>query len=283
MSDNPISESRERVLAVAQAEGYSALQVARWRRAGLLCPAITLRLGHGKGTRTVYPAGTEDQLRALCRFRKTERRIPFLAWQLFLAGYAVPMTYVQSILQTVVDQWESGLRLVLDPAGQDLSDAAWDFMDTASRARISRKTFRQARKLVGTVRIDTLVHILLEVAGGVFPGYRDADDQKILEAGLGLARARTDRLTGAGPWLGDDSGQTLVSLSETLGRYPFSTALSGMSDDDVRRIRDEGALFFSAMATFIPFVEELLAAAHLGYIWSGYFLVRRDHGGRLYS
>src|SRR4051794_10458729 len=139
MNENNSGESAEDILAIAQTYGYRSTQVARWRRAGLLPSPSQQHLGRGKGTRTVYPHGTAKHIHALCRIRAHERRIGYMAWHLWWAGYEVRMTHIRTILIATAALWERGLREVIDPATGELSNVAWNYMDSTATVHLPNR------------------------------------------------------------------------------------------------------------------------------------------------
>src|SRR5438445_768462 len=80
MSDGVAAERADDLIALAKASGFhvTKTQLARWHRAGLLPrPVRRQGLGRGKGTISIYPAGTGTQLLALLVIRTRERGLGF--------------------------------------------------------------------------------------------------------------------------------------------------------------------------------------------------------------
>jgi hypothetical protein len=95
-----VAEAGSDALAYAASLGYevSVAQLARWRRAGLLPRPRQQSLGRGRGTASVYPAGTTAQLVALCQMRAEERRLDRLAFWLWWDGFAVDLAVIRDVL-----------------------------------------------------------------------------------------------------------------------------------------------------------------------------------------
>src|SRR5450432_4764844 len=93
-------ETNEALLTLARQYGYmvSPTQLVRWHRAGLLPRPRQLPLKGTRGTYSLYPSGTSEQLLLLCEFRTTERRFSHLAWQLWLVGYPVDLHLIRAQL-----------------------------------------------------------------------------------------------------------------------------------------------------------------------------------------
>ena len=103
------------LIARAAEAGFevSPTQLARWHRHGLLPRPWQQPLGKGKGTETVYPAGTGDQLLALCEFRKQTRLLGRVGWHLWWHGFPVDCSHWKPLLQDAARTWDravSGLR-----------------------------------------------------------------------------------------------------------------------------------------------------------------------------
>src|SRR6185312_3198062 len=75
--------------ATAAAHHVSETQLARWHRAGLLSRPRRRSLGRGRGTQTLYRAGTGDQLLALCEIHKRHKKLETVGWQLWWRGFPV--------------------------------------------------------------------------------------------------------------------------------------------------------------------------------------------------
>src|SRR5260370_42014632 len=79
MSDLTIhGETAETLITSMQAHGFTVTrpELARWHRAGLLPRPERHSLGRGRGMISIYPHGTADQLLALCRINRSEKRLP---------------------------------------------------------------------------------------------------------------------------------------------------------------------------------------------------------------
>jgi len=123
-------ETTEEVLAAAVAAGYSVsrAQLVRWHRVGLLPRPSTTGLGQGRGTMTLYAAGTSRQLVALCEIRKRYRRLDDAGWLLWWQGYEVPDRLVTGYLQKAVSRYVDSWTKALTPEGTptDLMDCGRD-------------------------------------------------------------------------------------------------------------------------------------------------------------
>ncbi len=105
-------ESRDDLIEAAASLGYAITpaQVARWHRAGLLPRPAQRSLGRGRGTETVYPAGTSVQLVALCQMKDEERRLDRLAFRLWWDGFPVDPEVIKEFLKVVAGPMEDKVR-----------------------------------------------------------------------------------------------------------------------------------------------------------------------------
>jgi hypothetical protein len=262
------TESADDVIAGLAIRGRSVTrtQLARWHRAGYVPEPIQRHQAGVRGSVSWYPTGTHAQLAAFCALHSRERNLPVVAWRMWWMGYRVPTGHARTLLSEVVTDWHrdiARLRELINASAEsdEGAEALEQLLETAKVARTTRKFFRQARQRLGRERFVTFVRILLEVVTGTFEGYTvdsvtwsDTEEREIVETGMGLQRARTDRILDVQPWLPQGIGETLTTLSRQLRDHPFGEDLEAATDAELASARDELravlALFegFSAMA-----------------------------------
>lgn len=242
-------EARDELLGLAAAAGFdvSATQLARWHRAGLLPQPKQRSLGRGRGTETIYPPGTGDQLLALCEQLRRDRRLTVATWALWWAGFPVPMTAVRRVLNEAAARFDvasTQLGSLIDHprARRSITDVA----DEMALGRTDAKSLRQARKRTGRSAYSTVARVVLEIAAGRFTGFEmdvagDAtnSDAKVVERGLGLERARSDALADAEPWLSGPLDESLADVSDLVRAHPFAEVVAGADDAELVIRRDE--------------------------------------------
>jgi hypothetical protein len=261
-------ETQAEVLGAAEAAGFtvSAAQLGRRQRAGLISsPAQRSRgPGGGRGTITVYPPGSGDRLVALCRRGRRHRSFADLAWSLWWDGCELAsLDPIRDRLRAVAAGFDEERRRLVGPDGA-LTDAAEDALDDIGDARLNR-TLRWSRRRVGAADFDLFVLALLKVFSGADGDLGD-EDLRLLDRGLGLDRARTDRLAGQEPWLPGDIGEDLASFRDVFDRLGAAAVLD---DSQLHRARDDARRFGEM---FIKFGQVLrptlgrfaLGVAHLG-------------------
>lgn len=243
-------------------------ELARWHRAGLLPRPRRCSLGRGRGMESLYPLGTGEQLRALCRIHQTERRLVQVAWRLWWEGYAVPLEVITPMLEQACQAWQQGLeelaRLQVNP--EEFATQ----LERGAIQRTSRKVLTRVRKRIGRQRFPHFIEVLARIGSGTFTGYTDAsvagkDERWIVERGFGLDRAQKNRLADAPPWVTGDVSLVFVELSARLREYPFGAVLQGMSDTALQRDRDEVRVFFSSLAEMSRIFDMLFSPGAFGF------------------
>ena len=133
---------------------------------------------------SIYPSGTADQLLALCSIHRSEKRLPFVAWRLWWAGYDVPMRYAWQLLKEAATSWRQGIEHL-----QELQEHPE--LLTALFDRKLTKTLARARKRVGRKNFPTFVGVLIRMATGTFAGYAidpdtgtDSRERTVVEIGF---------------------------------------------------------------------------------------------------
>ncbi len=130
--------------------------------------------------------------------------VPSSQYSLWWEGYTVPIPSIRQILEGARAQWQQGIEELRQL--QEHPEQLSKLLDRTEVMRLSLKTLAQTRKRVGRKHFPTFVSVLASVASGTFEGYAinpetGIDERCIVETGLGLRRARTNRLADAGPWL----------------------------------------------------------------------------------
>jgi hypothetical protein len=115
MNSNTAYESSQHLLLLAHEHGYevSATQLTRWHRVGLLPRPRQQAMGRARGTQTLYPPGTGEQLLFLCASRLHQHSLTLLAWRLWWAGYPVSLTVIRQRLQRAAARLSHYVQLFL--------------------------------------------------------------------------------------------------------------------------------------------------------------------------
>ena len=194
-------ETGEELLTLARRQGHiiSQTQLARWHRAGLLPRPRQLPLKAARGTRSLYPLGTGEQLLRLCALRTTERRLAHLAWQLWLAGYPVVFHLIRAQLAQATlrlacwIEWFDDFKQAMQ--ARDSSGEALDLLERYAEGDLRFQPLRRIRKRIGREHFPTFLRILIELATEASDGATHTYDEherlldlRILALGLGLEK-----------------------------------------------------------------------------------------------
>jgi hypothetical protein len=198
MNIDAFSEKSAELLTLARQQGYpiSALQLVRWHRAGLLPRPQQQLLKEARGTCSLYPPGTGEQLLLLCSLRARERRFSHLAWQLWLAGYRVEYGIIRTQLQQATVrlshwmQWFSGFKQAIY---QHESEQVLNLIERYAEGPLRPQPLRRIRKRIGREHFSTFLSRLLELVvedsgeiGSAADEHERQLDVRILARGLGL-------------------------------------------------------------------------------------------------
>ncbi len=253
----------EVLIGTAARQGYlvTPRQVERWHKAGLLPRRRQLHLPGRRGSVGVYPAGTEAQFLALCRWRSKRRKLTELGFWLWWEGYDVPLRTVQTSLERVL------------PTVPRLSPArAFDAAEEGAEQLLHDPRFAPARRVRWRLRseADALTALLtLLVAGlggkplwatGSEAQLDEASPQDLVFRGLGLDRAARDRVGIGEPWLPNTSEVVATAvgqltrfgiLPEPLGRAPLKEA----SVEQLEIAREDARILTEHLPTVIRTVQ----------------------------
>lgn len=263
-------ETAEALIAHLSSQGFpvTKTELARWHRAGLLSRPQRRSLGRGRGMVSIYPPGTAEQLQALCAIHRSEKRLPYVAWRLWWEGYPIPLSSIQEFLEGARTQWQQGIEELqrLQEHPEQLSKV----LGRTAAMRFSRKTLARVRKRVGRENFPTFLKVLTEVGSGTFEGYvinpeTGIDEREIVEKGLGLQRARTNRLADTGPWLTEDTGAALQELSSRLRHHPVGENLGAVSEAELTTAREEVRCFLSAFESISRTFDLMFSRGAFGF------------------
>lgn len=215
--DSAPGETADFLISSATRHGQpvSPAMLKQWRDAGLLPRPVQRSQGRGKGTATVYPAGTTAQLRRILDIRAEDgqagRRFDRDAafWRLWWEGWAIEPRQVRARLTDALTGWELALTAFADDDDGSLTDSF-------RTARLPPLLAR-ARKRVGTSKMDTVAALMRGSLDGTAPGrWQDDDDASTLLTALGL--------DGAVRSLAPDAPRFTADLAGDLHRFGRAVA-----------------------------------------------------------
>ena len=185
-------ESRGDLVRAAAAEGFhvTPTQLRQWQQAGYLPQPRQRGLGRGKGSETVYPDGSIEQLLVICRALKKKRRRGEATWALWWRGSPIPEKLVRELCTWEIERLEQRISDVDFDAEYEDGDATnpVEIIDTWARNARLPKPLSSIRKLLGVERFATLAVFGIRAATGAPPNLsrnkRDLDAE-IITKGFG--------------------------------------------------------------------------------------------------
>ncbi len=248
MVDDETPEPALAVLHRAREAGFkvSAAQLARWHRSGLVPSPRQHSLGRGKGTQSLYPAGTASQVVALCQMHRTTRSLNDVGWFLWWYGFSVAERYWHERLSEAAAKWDGAIGRMkrharrLDSEDDEVADQADRDLMRARDARINLKLLRRIRKRVGKDEFPSVLRLVIGLAVGQFKdGPAMATEDRVIDKTLGLDTAREHSLPGTSPWLDGSVRPVLAQLSELLATNRFAAVLKRTPARELHQARDE--------------------------------------------
>jgi hypothetical protein len=250
--DAPYEKSTE-LLALARQKGYpiSELQLVRWHRAGLLPRPQQQPLKEGRGTCSLYPSGTGEQLLLLCSLRVHERRLSQLGWQLWMAGYRVEYGIIRRQLQQAtvrISHWMQWFADFKQAINQRDSEQTLDLIEHYAEGPLRSQPLRHIRKRIGREHFPTFLVRLLELAvedsdERASPADEDEHerllDLRILARGLGLEKHFVSKKDSLDYYLGQFLLPRLRWFSGWSQEVRWEDLLEQVNDFELLQIRDD--------------------------------------------
>lgn len=252
MHTNSSNETSEVLLTLVRQNGYiiSPTQLVRWHRAGLLPRPRQLPLKEARGTYSLYPSGTSEQLLLLCSLRTAERRLSHLAWQMWLAGYPVALHLIRAQLAQATlrlarwRRWFADFKQVIH--GENASGEALDLIERYAAGDLHSQPLRRIRKRTGRQHFPTFLRLLVKLAteqGSETTGHDDERewlfDLRILALGLGLKKRFVQKKGPFEYYLVQVLMPQLHWLFRRLQEVRWEQLLESASDFDLLQTRDE--------------------------------------------
>ncbi len=192
--------------------------------------------------------------------KRRDRRNPSIAWRLWMGGFPVRESYPLERLRRVAAELDgtlTELRRRLEDE-RDEEQLLRELLDGGRKGPVGH-----ALKVLGPGAFTTFAYQLALVGTGQFNGYDyepegELTPGQIVERGLALEGARTDRLEGVEPWLAEGTEPSLKELSTIFAAGSFAAALARATPkaiDDARRV-------IAAIVSAIPAAGGLAARQH---------------------
>lgn len=224
------------MIAAASAAGstITKAQLARAHRAGLLPRPIQQALGYGKGTRSVYPEHSVNQLLRLCELKRQRRKFRDLGWMLWWEGFDVAPELLRDTLVEVARQWAEEWAQMRGADGE-LTESVEDFLDDAGTSALPSRTLRWVRRRAGSDEFPTVLDALMRLVAG-----RDVSGDIATDVvrALGLDLAQTEALPDTEPWLDTDPLDGIRAAGILMDPSAMCATAAAISMEDLRLATD---------------------------------------------
>jgi DNA-binding transcriptional MerR regulator len=242
------------IVAVAAAgEEVTLPQLRRWHRAGLISVPKQRALGRGRGTVTVYPAGTSERVLDICRLRQQRCSLEDIRWLLWWEGHDVPAEQIREALEVEAASLRATAAALFTATG--LAHDLLNLLDSRPEMTVPSKTFRRSRKRVGVKQFGGFLESLMLAAGGFAEELLD-EDIALIDKGLGFDRARTDVLPSGEPWLTSDPRADLIAIGRLFNFKELDPGLHRVDDEELAKARDEVKAFVALMISMSAVIRQ---------------------------
>jgi hypothetical protein len=203
--------------------------LAKWHRAGLIPIPKTVPLGHGKGSESRYPIGTLHLVIEILKRRKSRcPKLEDLAWDLWWAGFDVPIEAIRKRLDYFVAEWDKSLKTNdLDRELKELETRRLPSPVGKIRRRVGRAKIRPVANAILSVVSDRVDESAID----------QVDDETYVKA-FKLQRGRKERTTDAGPLVQTPQAEIMHFLGAILRGRSLVQTLAAYSDPDITSSRD---------------------------------------------
>ncbi len=240
-------------------------QLQRWHGRDLL-PRPRQESRGRKGSEVFYPPGTGNQLLVLLELKRQHpKSLAKVGWGLWWRGFPVPDRHAREFIVALLERNRKLLGELVTPEGE-LTEKAESALDQAVEAKIDSGAIRRARRRVGKLEFDGFMQSLLLVGSGHTEMVK-TEDLEVLEHGMAMDRARTDKLPSTGQsWL---ERSDLRMDFEQIGALNDPTAqlaaVDAASDEQLCRARDTAKLFLPTIVNIASVLGDLYDPSAFGY------------------
>ena len=222
--------------------------LTRWYRAALLPRPRQVGLGRGKGSVALYPAWAASRVVAICEVRsRCPHDLAKLGWLLWWDRHPYATTLGRAYLHRRLRQWEEELAEV--GAGGQITEEAQDRLSDLRDAPLTDRSLNWPRRRVGSDDFDLFAEGLLTAFTN---GCDDLSDEicALLERGLGLDRAKSDRMIGGEPWLPEDLDVVadISRAGEIVAPSRLRAVLDTSADSALESARDDAQAIAANLA-----------------------------------
>jgi hypothetical protein len=225
--------------ALAQARGYqkvTAAAVQEWRTRGMLPSARSL--GRARRPPGRLPRELKDGVLRLCEYRydRAVRDLRVLTLLLWLEGADIDLSRVRDALVSIRALTDRLVRQVGHPALRAEPEATDADIDAGAEAITRVFAGQRAPEPVGRDDLFNASRDALRLALGRGEPEK-TEDLGPLATALGLDRAHTETVAGAGPWLDEPPARALANAMRALFGADAEAAIRATSDEDLLAAR----------------------------------------------
>ena len=217
-------------MAQARKAGFrvSGNQLHRYQQEGLIPSPRQQHLGQGKGTETLYPPGTAEQLIELCKRLKEKRSLKEACWDMWWNGRSISERPIRTLFDQqleFVEALRDQAKIQLDRGRVDEDRDLVAALDNAGRDRRPDALVARMRRRTGRENFPTFLNFAVRAAAGLPPDLTD-DDDEIVAKGYGFEDSR-------------EVESALDSTKTALDPRKLREAFEAASMEDLAEVRDE--------------------------------------------
>jgi len=207
---------------------FTKVRLAKWHRAGLIERPVTVKLGRGKGSESRYPIGTSEIVAAIVRKPKRMKTAD-RAWDLWWEGHQIPPRTIRRALSRLANDWDTCLTVC------NLEEELTKLETQRLPPRVAQMSKRVGRENLRAVAKS----VLSAVTDRVDASAVDQVDASRYDKAFNLKRARTDKLSMAGPLIQSDQNEIIRIMQSVFRGRSMAATLSELTDEQVRQSRDQ--------------------------------------------
>ncbi len=236
MADAQGGKTAEAVLRLAAEAGLrvTKTQLRDWRQGGFISPPQRHWLGRGRGSESLYPPGTAQQVIKLCEELAMKRSLIHAGWTVWWKGGWLSEELIRLLLNVKVAQ----LQLVSVENAQGKLET---LIDGWGHGRLPHLALRAMRRDAKGDRFPVVLKSLVKFGLGDFDGF-EGEEAEIVASGLGFSDSE------------DLEGQ-LRATSPAYAPRRFREALEASSLEEIEAARDEVCAAFQLSAGLIALME----------------------------
>jgi len=128
------------IVDYAKKEGYKITprMLRYWQSSGLIPQPEIQFPGRGKGSKSLYPDGTDKQALVICKLPLNRRSVVEVGWSMWRSDFSVSPEVAKGVLRNELESLRCFVAIILDESGR-LSDYAFDIFISPEDAEDTQK------------------------------------------------------------------------------------------------------------------------------------------------